>query len=79
MELSNVKVGLEVRITKLGDTRGMNINTEYLETRTINATGIIVGYVSGHGGDVWWIDHGNKVIGAYAYDEFEPTGGINLV
>ena len=61
MKLEEVKPGLKVKITRLGSTTGMMINTHYLETRTIGAEGIVGDYVQGHGGDV----------GAYVFDEFE--------
>lgn len=71
MKLEDVKPGLKVKITRLGSTTGMMINTHYLETRTIGAEGIVGDYVQGHGGDVWWIAHNAGDVGAYVFDEFE--------
>jgi len=74
MNPNSVKVGLYVKIVKLGDTKGMFIKQQYLDVRQVGVTGIITGYVSGHGGDVWWIKHdGADQVGAYAFDEFEKV------
>ena len=34
-----------------------------------DGVGIYTGYVPGAGGDVWWIEHEDKTVGAYCYDE----------
>lgn len=74
MNLNNVKVGIRVKVVKLGDTKGMFIKFKYLDVREVGITGIILGYVPGHGGDVWWIQHdGNEDVGAYAFNEFEEA------
>ena len=71
MELDEIKIGLRVEVKKLGDTKGMMIKKEHLDVRTVGAKGKVMGYVPGHGGDVWWIKHDDGLIGAYVFDEFE--------
>ena len=71
MELDDVRVGLRVEVKKLGDTRGMLIQKEHLDIRKLGVKGTIVGYIPGHGGDLWWIRHDDGTVGAYVFDEFE--------
>lgn len=73
MDLNSVKEGLKVKITKLGDTKGMIIKPRHLDVRKVGVTGTIVGYVPGHGGDVWWVRHEDGEIGAYVFNEFEKA------
>lgn len=71
MKLEDIAIGLRVKIMTLGDTKGMFIKKEHLDVRKIGVKGTVIGYVSGHGGDIWWIKHDNGQIGAYVFDEFE--------
>jgi hypothetical protein len=71
MELKEVKVGLRIKVTRLGDTRGMMIKKHHLDIRTVGVKGKVIGHVPGHGGDVWWVRHHDGNIGAYVFDEFE--------
>lgn len=73
MNLNRVREGLRVIITKLMDTRGMFIERKHLDVRKIGITGVVRGYVPGHGGDVWFIKHDkSSEIGAYMFTEFNP-------
>lgn len=72
MELNDIKTGLKVKITKIEDTEGMLVAKKHLDARELGAIGMVMGYVPGHGGDVWWVKHGNGTIGAYTFDEFDP-------
>ena len=49
----------------------MLIKKEHLDVRTVGVKGTVIGYVPGHGGDIWWIKHDDGLIGAYIFDEFE--------
>lgn len=72
MLLKDVKIGLRVKITKLSSNiEGMNVNTRFLDTRDVGVIGIVKGYVSSLGGDVWWIEHTDGNVSAYCFDEFE--------
>ena len=75
MDLSKVKEGLKVKVTKLGDTMGFLIKPKHLDIRKVGVTGTVVGYVPGHGGDVWFVKHDGEenVVGAYMFDEFEEA------
>lgn len=64
--------GLRVKTASvLGDTHGMLIEEKYLVARRSDVEGTIVGYVPGHGGDVYWVRHGNGDLAAYSFLEFE--------
>ena len=72
MELENIRRGLRVRVIADNGTMGMFVKEEHLVLRHVGATGTIIDYVPGHGGDVWWVRHdGNdgKDIAAYSFTE----------
>ncbi len=74
MNLSDVKDGMKVKTTKLEDITGMTIGAQHLECRKAGRTGVLRGFVPGHGGDVWWVQHDdNQSVGAYCFTEFEPA------
>lgn len=59
-------------LTKLNERGavGMLIKPEYLANRENDIQGTVRGYVPGHGGDVWWVEHdGTKKVAAYCTDE----------
>lgn len=72
MNLSEVRAGLRVKVTRLGSTKGMTVNPNHTYCRRVGACGEVIGWVPGHGGDVWWVKQGVGEIGAYCFDEFEP-------
>lgn len=56
----------------LDTTQGMLINPKHLTCRKGNQKGTIQGWVPGHGGDVYWVQHeGSNEVGAYCFTEFE--------
>jgi hypothetical protein len=57
--------------TKLGSTDGMFIAQKNLDQRRPNEKCIYIGYVPGHGGDVWWCEHSDGKIAAYSFAEVE--------
>jgi hypothetical protein len=76
MNVNDVKPGLKVRITKLGQTTGYMVEAKHLTWRREGEIGTVGGYIPGHGGDCYWVDHDDGTVGAYAYDEFEPIEPI---
>lgn len=79
MNLSEIKPGLKVKTNQtLGETTGMLIKQKHLDARRPDAKGVVRRYVPSHGGDVWFVAHGNapdgSEIGAYCFDEFELAG-----
>lgn len=56
----------------LGTTTGMLIKQHCLDNRKPMEKGTILGFVPGHGGDVWWVQHSHGVA-AYWFDEFEEA------
>ncbi len=72
MKLDDVKVGLHVRTnSQLGSTLGFMVVENNMNARRPDATGILIGYIPGHGGDCWWLKHGDETVAAYCFDEFE--------
>lgn len=78
MRDTDVKVGLRVRIAMLDTAlvKGLLVKPRHLEVRALGKTGIVKGYVPGHGGDVWWVQHdGSDEVGAYCFTEMEQLPG----
>lgn len=80
MNLDLIRIGLKVKTSpevKPGadyeQTKGMMINEKHLIARRPNAEGTIRGYVGGHGGDVWWVEHSPDDVAAYVFTEFEEV------
>lgn len=74
MNCNDVKPGLRIRTTKLGDTKGMLIAHRHLDVRKEGVIGYARSYVPGHGGDVWFVEHEDSgAIGAYVFNEMEPA------
>ncbi len=67
------EVGQKVQIVNLSSTKGFLIAEKHLKARRAISTGIVQGYVPGHGGDVWWIKHDDGSVAAYGVDEMEPA------
>ncbi len=74
MNENHVKPGLRVITGKLGDTTGMMIADKHVLVRQEGISGMVLDYVPGHGGDVWFVAHDNSpAVGAYVFNEFEPA------
>jgi len=79
VELYDVQPGMRVKVTCLHSTRGMLIATEDLNRRRLNATGTVQGFVPGHGGDVWWVQHDTGEVAPYSFDEIDPEDDAPFV
>lgn len=74
MNLNDVKPGLEIKtVFNLESTAGYMVKPEYLQARRTDAEGTVKNWIPGHGGDVWWVEHKDGSIGAYAFTEFQPN------
>lgn len=72
MKTKDIKVGIHVRIGKLNPTTGMFVKRRHLDCRKEGTQGTVMGYVPGHGGDVWWVEHdGCDDVGAYSVLEMK--------
>jgi hypothetical protein len=71
MRESEVKVGMRIVINDIKGTKGFNVAREHIDNRALHARGIILGYISGHGGEVYAVKHDNGSIAVYHYSEFE--------
>lgn len=45
------------------------VNPKHLDSRRPSEEAVYAGWVPGAGGDVWWIEHQDKTIGAYEFSE----------
>ena len=72
MNIEDIKVGMRVKTTRLHSTRGMIVKEHHLKVRKAGLEGTVKGYVPGHGGDVWWVEHNDGSVGAYCFNEFRP-------
>ena len=73
MECNDVRKGLRVQISaSLTSDGGLLVAPTHLRARGPGKIGKVNGYVPGHGGDVWWVEHDDGTIGAYCFNEFEP-------
>lgn len=71
----------------LHGTGGFIIADKYVKNRVADTEGILWGYVSGHGGDVWWVAHqfdaeGNAVeatASVYGYREFTAVANLETI
>lgn len=73
MNCNDVKQGMRIKTNaELGETAGMMVGKTYIHARKASTPGIVKGFVPGHGGDVWWIEHEAGNIAVYCFDEFEP-------
>jgi hypothetical protein len=74
MDCDEIAKKLRVRTTELGETQGMTIHERHLACRQAGLMGEVVGYVPGHGGDVWFVQHdGSTDVGAYCFTELEKA------
>ncbi len=56
---------------KLDSTGGMFVAKQHLDARKPSTTGLIIGPIGGHGGDVYSVHHEDGSIACYCYTEFE--------
>lgn len=66
-----MEAGTAVRVVRVGSTTGLMINHRFLDPRRVGATGVVHGYVSGHGGDVVWVKYDDGTETAHCTDELE--------
>lgn len=71
MDVNEIKKGLKVKVVLDDGTQGMTIKPEILSRRGVGKVGVVQGYVPGHGGDVWFVEH-NDGVAAYCFTEIEP-------
>ena len=70
MESQNqVPLHARVRVTAI-NTTGLWVTERHLNAMKL-AEGTVIGWVPGHGGDVWWVQHDDGSVGAYYYTDLE--------
>jgi hypothetical protein len=58
---------------------GLIIKQRHLDARRASAPGIIRGWVPGHGGDVYWVEHKDETVAAaYCFTEFELVNATDI-
>ena len=70
-----VKVITHAHCSEAVGTTGMLVHQRHLKARRGNTKGTIQGWIPGHGGDVYWVAHEDKTVGAYCFAEFELDVG----
>ncbi len=75
------KVNLFVKVKRIEETTGYMVHPKHLTARKLSAIGVVMGYVPGHGGDVWFVQHSNASddIGAYTFTELELHGDLSYI
>lgn len=71
MNESLVKVGMRIVVTDIKPTIGYNVAKVHIANRALHARGTVLGYISGHGGEVYAVEHDAGSIAVYHYSEFE--------
>ena len=71
LDCNDVKVGMKVVTGNLSSTDGMLVKETQLLARKEGLFGEVLGFVAGHGGDVWWVKHSDDSVGAYSYLEID--------
>jgi len=68
--MNNFKQGLRVKTRpRLLATTGFIIHEKHINARKPNKFGSVRQWVPGHGGDVWFVQHDDRSVGAYRIDE----------
>lgn len=57
--------------SELDDAPGLLVGPAYVLRRAGNERGVVKGVVGGHGGDVYWVEHGDGAVACYGWWEFE--------
>jgi hypothetical protein len=74
LEVQGMKIGMKVKVTHLETTDGMLISEKHLLPRKADSVGEVLGWVPGHGGDIWWVKHDvTGEICAYSFTELEEV------
>lgn len=72
--MDNFQAGLCVRTRPLLlNTIGFIVHQKHLDARKRYIIGTVRRWVPGHGGDVWFVQHNDKSIGAYLTSELGET------
>jgi len=61
MKESEVKVGMRIVVTDIKTTIGFNVAKQHIANRALHARGTVIGYISGHGGEVYVLKMGEPV------------------
>lgn len=72
MNVNEIQPGLRVVVTELQDTKGFLVVKGQMDNRRLGP-GVIKGYVGGHGGDVWWVEHDDGAVAPYGFTELEKA------
>lgn len=65
-------IGTKLRThDKLGSEVGLMVHSRHIANRMRSSECTYIGYVPGHGGDVWWCEHEAGKVAAYSFAEVE--------
>lgn len=62
-------VKINEKIAPGNECKGFLVYDRHIKNRRPNEEGIYKNYVPGAGGDLWWVEHTDKTIGAYMFTE----------
>ena len=75
MKESDVETGMRIVVTDIKTTIGYNVAKAHIANRGLHARGTILGYIPGHGGEVFAVEHDAGPIAVYHHSEFERIEG----
>lgn len=70
---SHIRVGAPVITTALREPHGWLLDPAELGGRTANLPGRLLNAAPGHGGDVWFVEHGSGHVAAYSTSELKAA------
>lgn len=77
MNTQDVRIGMRVKTKpSLGTIAGMVVRQRLFQNRTRNHQGTVLGWVPGHGGDVWVIEDRHGYLAVNSHDEFDNEGEV---
>lgn len=75
---NQITIGMVVEtVGELEDTTGYIVPEGSLDQRRPGLWGMVKGFVPGHGGDVWWVEHPDGTVAPYCYTEFTAAPGAH--
>ncbi len=63
--------GLRVMSNEFFSDAGLMVRRQYLDARKPHMPGFIIGFVGGHGGDVYWVQQNDGSVAVYAWTEID--------
>jgi len=65
-------------VDPLQGTGGFLVHEKHITARAAGRWGLLSSYVPGHGGDVWFVGHADRTVGAYSTKELVDETGKSM-